>query len=198
MTAGPFTSAVQARRDIGGAGRFMALGVAVLLLAGCAWGPYEPGPNETAFLAEVEQGDGESAIVNFDTLIPGEWTRLVIVCHGSTKQELLDALGFAWDEAPNPSASAFGSMIVFAGERSVITQLGPQEDEDGGHAVNWTPCTPTDVGGEAGHPPLVIPREASSFAWVFNDTRYVNPSWYVPIDETQRLEQIAAAPVEQH
>lgn len=93
-------------------GAVVSCAVSVILLAGCAAGPTVD-DDLYAYLSPREHHNATE--INFDQVIPGSWTRMVIVCAGATKGDLDKALGFEWKDAPSLRASSnFISMVVFA------------------------------------------------------------------------------------
>lgn len=84
------------------------------LLAGCS--DYFLGPVGTPL--EQTLGDASSPVtVDFDRLYPGSWDRLLLVCDGSTSDEIEDALGYPWPQVADVAEGGFllaGDTVVGA------------------------------------------------------------------------------------
>jgi hypothetical protein len=125
--------------------------------------------------------------VNFDKVIPGDWTKMVIVCAGATKDELDNALGFEWKDAPSlrPSSN-FISMVGFAGNNDVesFDNVGSDPVIEG----EWyfTPCTSDILGDPDTAEPLSIPRAHSKVLLTLHKSDSPH-FWYVSKQEFQRL-----------
>jgi hypothetical protein len=126
------------------------------------------------------------ATVDFDTLVPGKWSKLVIVCFDSTNAALDKALEFPWPQGPDTSDRNFFAMLVFSTGSSVekYYNIGQNDLHEDWY---FTPCTSPVGGGTAQSQPIVIDRRASKIEFVFDNSIDGHHFWYVPSDETRRL-----------
>ena len=125
------------------------------------------------------------ATVDFGTLVPGKWNRLVIVCFDSTNAALDNALGFPWPQGPDTSDRNFFAMLVFSTGSRVekYYNIGQNDLHEDWY---FTPCT-SPVGGGAAQPqPIVMDRRASKIKFVFDHSIDGHHFWYVPSDEARR------------
>jgi hypothetical protein len=67
--------------------------------------------------------DVGSAVVDFNSLVDGDWTRLALIC-GASDELISDALGFDWDQ-PRESGVRVGFSYVFATADRVEQDFGP-------------------------------------------------------------------------
>jgi hypothetical protein len=119
------------------------------------------------------------ATVDFDTLVPGKWSKLVIACFDSTNTALNDALGFPWPEGPDMSDKNFFAMLVFSTGSRVekYYNIGQNDLHEDWY---FTPCTSPVGGGAAQSQPIVIDRRASKIEFVFDNSIDGHHFWYVP------------------
>lgn len=133
------------------------------------------------------ESDG-TAVVDFDEVFLGEWTELVFICRGATREEMEATLGFEWPDSPNLESPGFHSVIVLSDGKSVIEyfDVGQNDFEEDLYVV---PCTPSIyVSGGArseGQNTVSIAREASQLEFVFNPPP--QELWYVSETEFERL-----------
>jgi hypothetical protein len=165
-------------------GAMVSCVIVILLLASCAAGPTVD-DDLYAYLSTKEHH--KVAEIDFGHVVPGDWTKMVIVCAGATKDELDKALGFEWKDAPSLQASSnFISMAVFARKNDVesFDNVGSDPFIEG----EWyfTPCTSEILGDPDTAEPLSLPRAHSKIFLTFHnsDTPHF---WYVSKQEFQRL-----------
>ncbi|WP_349904746.1 hypothetical protein, partial [Parafrigoribacterium humi] len=144
-------------------------------------------PSRDELLAPDQESPKPAAVPSLGHVVPGDWTKMVIVCAGATKDELDKALGFEWKDAPSLQASSnFISMAVFARKNDVesFDNVGSDPFIEG----EWyfTPCTSEILGDPDTAEPLSLPRAHSKIFLTFHnsDTPHF---WYVSKQEFQRL-----------
>jgi hypothetical protein len=93
-------------------------------LAGCGNG--EPqNPLTIAIEDQLRPNEpSKQATLDFDSLVEGDWTRLVLVC-GATDEVVADALGFPWEQ-PREAGVRSGFAYVFATNDRVEQFFGPR------------------------------------------------------------------------
>ena len=153
--------------------------VLVLVLTGCSF----HNPVEDALRRSLDETAKDSATVDFDTIVEGDWTTLVLICDGATADQVEDTLGFPWG-APD-SDGTFHSRFVFASGSGVEASF--DSGDTTASKLPWVyPCPPRSVYNGL-NPVVNVPRSASDLQFVVDRTSFGRPVWFVPRDEFERL-----------
>jgi hypothetical protein len=151
---------------------FVLLSLGLMLLLGGCVGDGAP-DGDLAVKVENQLIPEEAtarAIVDFDSLVEGDWTQMALVC-GASDSTIAEALGFAWEQ-PSRSEVRVGYAYVFATEDAVEQFFGP---------VTWAPfddrsyVSPCDWSAEDPVSLLLFERDDAVISYEFRD----NPT-YVP------------------
>ena len=131
--------------------------------------------NAVAGFLKPHERDG-IATLDFAAEIEGSWSRVVIVCHGSTRASMEKTLGFAWPDGPDPSDSSFIGMLIFANDESVDDFLSVGQN-DFSQDLYFTPCsTPSDPGSSNYPNRIVLSKTSSELTFHFSRPEHL---WYV-------------------
>ena len=157
----------------------MALG----LVVGIGWLVFGATPHNDAGVGAAIKAqlspfekDG-STTVDIGDVIGGDWTQLVIVCRGVTEQDVTRALGFARDVGPSVDGAGFGSLMIFT-DGSEIESYFTDDDEDEWY---FSPCPALGLDdSEPVESALVMPRDASTLDFYFEDSQAPYSHWHVP------------------
>ena len=145
---------------------FVTLAV-VGMLAGCAttseFSDSSIGTQIDSALKPHERA-GETSI-NLGTVVSGDWEKVLVVCRGTTRDQIESALGFKWD-GPDVRAGGFLAMLVFYGRHHVVKYFSAGQDDAIVDHWYFTPCSLTKVPIDTG--PISLARTDSVIKFTLN------------------------------
>lgn len=148
-------------------------------LAGCS------SPNQDAQRALTEalkplESEGV-ATIDLDEVVPGAWSKAILVCRGASENDLDDALGFPWREGPDLGSAGFGAMFVFSTAGAVESYVNLGQDKFNGNDSYVSPCpVASDIGIKVSTV-SVMERPASNMTFRYDPSTYSQPTWiYIP------------------
>lgn len=143
----------------------------MLALAGCASEESIEGSLKQALDSDVAEG---SSLIDFDALVGGAWTELVLVCDSASPADVNHALGFDWASGDQP----LHSMMRFADGSKMIATF-----DSGDTALSrqpWIyPCTPLSIRTGPRQEPVTLERSSSEVRFTFDDSTFGFPLWYI-------------------
>ena len=163
-----------------------AIALLIVLVAGAtAWLLGVPKDAElVSLLRDAERGGKTSLEVSFDSVFDGSWDHVVVACRGVSPDELDEAIGFAWPDAPDVNSVSFASVMVFTAGRHVAYQVSTGPD------AGWPylPCTPSiDATGPDGGVSVVRLAKADAVIRFSLHRDQYSRYWFVPDNEFARL-----------
>lgn len=159
--------------------RLIGVSVAICLLSGCA---VDSGGNiGSAIEQTLTAHEGRpTAAVDLDAIVPGAWSRLLVVCRGASRVQVIDSLGFEWPEAPDPSASGFLAELLFVTEDRVEHRYIAGQEEFNEQPY-FTPCETMEPGRGGPSNVILLKRDDSilEFQWMGNSAGRPSNYWYI-------------------
>ena len=149
-----------------------------LSLTGCADGvPDGPLAADVEAALRPHEAAGE-AVINFDELVSGDWTQLVVVC-GANSDAVNEALGFEWDRTKRDSTRS-RAVFIFSTDDEVEQFFEP---------VTWAAFDDREYisscfAGIDYQVPVVYPRGSSEIS--FTLTRYLDQLQWQPKSPAER------------
>ena len=159
-------------------------GAMLVILVGCSpYSTFHGGAVLQDATAALETNEHVgTATIDFDKLVSGAWTRLIIACYPTTPSQLETSLGFSWPSAPDiasPSGNSF-ALLIFATDSEVEDYLDIGQHDFDEHSYYFTTCPDSETAQRRLDKPLVIRRESAQLQFVFSSAMPDWPYWYIP------------------
>lgn len=143
---------------------------------------------------EVAKDSGSDPVkVDFSKIVPGDWTRIVLICGAVSQERVNQVLGFGW-ELPNVENPGANAIMLFASSRQVEDRfVAGIDDQEEDHYFN--PCFGTGIGKSAVKGPVseifLIPRSQSIVQLTPEKVESDFTMWYISEAERQRVARLS-------